>query len=150
MFCSCIVLCFVVALCAVALSAAQQTFTDQRSQLWPQQPMAATNSSRQPPEPDPQMAFGMEWVKAWNSRDIEAILSHYADEIEVGGVCAFTLGRSKCTPWILLTNPLASALSVTRVGASNTTTKRSSPAPGACHCQVAVFWQATPRTCEEA
>ena len=27
--------------------------------------------------------FGLEWVEAWNSHDLERILSHYADDVEV-------------------------------------------------------------------
>ena len=27
--------------------------------------------------------FAQEWVAAWNSRDLERILSHYADDVEV-------------------------------------------------------------------
>jgi ketosteroid isomerase-like protein len=27
--------------------------------------------------------FGKEWLKAWNDRDLEAILSHYADDVEM-------------------------------------------------------------------
>ena len=30
--------------------------------------------------PDPQ-AFGAEWVAAWNGRDLDRILSHYAEDI---------------------------------------------------------------------
>ena len=27
--------------------------------------------------------FAQEWVAAWNSRDLERILSHYADDVEL-------------------------------------------------------------------
>jgi ketosteroid isomerase-like protein len=30
--------------------------------------------------PDPQ-AFAAEWVAAWNAHDVEAVLSHYADDV---------------------------------------------------------------------
>jgi hypothetical protein len=33
--------------------------------------------------------FGMEWVMAWNNRDLEAVLSHYAEDCEV---CCFMSG----------------------------------------------------------
>jgi ketosteroid isomerase-like protein len=32
--------------------------------------------------PDPQ-ALGRGWIDAWNRRDLEAILDHYADDVEV-------------------------------------------------------------------
>jgi len=32
--------------------------------------------------PDPK-SFAKEWIEAWNSHDLERILSHYADEVEV-------------------------------------------------------------------
>jgi len=28
-------------------------------------------------------AFGEEWLKAWKNRDLEAILAHYADDVEL-------------------------------------------------------------------
>lgn len=30
---------------------------------------------------DKAQAFAREWVKAWNDHDLEAILSHYADDV---------------------------------------------------------------------
>ena len=27
--------------------------------------------------------FAVEWIEAWNSRDLDRILNHYADEVEV-------------------------------------------------------------------
>jgi len=32
--------------------------------------------------PDPK-AFAREWIDSWNSRDLERILSHYAEDVEV-------------------------------------------------------------------
>lgn len=32
--------------------------------------------------PDPQQR-GRAWIEAWNNRDLEAILEHYADDVEV-------------------------------------------------------------------
>ena len=35
-----------------------------------------------PTPTDPNHNFAREWVAAWNSHDIDAIMSHYADELE--------------------------------------------------------------------
>jgi ketosteroid isomerase-like protein len=32
---------------------------------------------------DQAQKFGQEWVEAWNSRDLERILSHYADDFQM-------------------------------------------------------------------
>lgn len=32
-------------------------------------------------------ALAMQWIAAWNSRNLDAILSHYSDSVEVGKVC---------------------------------------------------------------
>jgi ketosteroid isomerase-like protein len=32
------------------------------------------------PTPEPQ-AFADEWIRAWNARDLEAVLAHYADDV---------------------------------------------------------------------
>lgn len=32
------------------------------------------------PEP---MAFATEWIEAWNSHDLDRILSHYSDDVEI-------------------------------------------------------------------
>lgn len=39
-------------------------------------------------------ALAMQWIAAWNSRNLDAILSHYSDNVEVG-----TLGIVDCTAY---------------------------------------------------
>ena len=34
-------------------------------------------------------AFAEEWIKAWNSHDLEAILSHYSDDFSIESPLAF-------------------------------------------------------------
>ncbi len=34
-----------------------------------------------PPTPESAAAFAAEWVAAWNSHDLDAILSHYAEDV---------------------------------------------------------------------
>lgn len=37
-------------------------------------------------------AFAKEWLAAWNSRDLERVLSHYADEFELSSPLIVTFG----------------------------------------------------------
>ena len=50
--------------------------------------------------------FAQEWVAAWNSRDLERILSHYADDVEV---------TSPLVPWISCGAYMAGVLGVATI-----------------------------------
>ena len=39
--------------------------------------------------------FAVGWIEAWNSRDLERILRHYADDIEV----TLAVLSKRCRPW---------------------------------------------------